>query len=354
MRRLLVVGALPLALWACAGKQAEEMQTEAAVPVQTAAVRQGAICAYVQATGLVEGAPGADWTIVAPQQARVAAVGAAAGDLVSKGATLVSFDSPQLRADLATRTGELAQARAKLENAQRSHERLSRLLDRGIASRKEVEDARRDLLDAEAALETATEAHAAALDLFRRAEARAPFDGIVAQRWHNPGDLVDANEHVLRVVDPRRLEVAAAVPASEVSRIVIARPARVTVSGSPTKTVSARVVSHPAVVDPSTGTAGVRLRLEGPLAVGTPVELEIAAEQEANALIVPASALLTEGGETTVFVVDAAKHARRRAVVVGIRGGGEVQLRSGVEAGEVVVVKGNAELPDGALVAQSR
>jgi membrane fusion protein (multidrug efflux system) len=268
----------------------------------------------------------------------------------------VSFDSPQLRTDLASRSGELAQARAKLENAQRGYDRLSKLLERGIASRRELEDARKELDDAQAALETATAARSGAAELSGRAQAKAPFDGIVAQRWHNPGDLVEANEHVLRLVDPKRLEVEAAVPAGDAARIAIGRPARVGVAGSAagSASASASVVSHPALVDPATGTAGVRLRLETALAVGTPVEVEIAAEEEHDALVVPASAVVTEGDLSAVFVVDAKKHAQRRTVTLGVRNAGEVQVRSGLKAGEVVVVKGAQELPDGALVAAGR
>jgi RND family efflux transporter MFP subunit len=354
LTRKLVVALACAALCACGRKESEELETQAAVPVETAAVRKGTITAYVHATGLVEGAPGADWTVTAPQQARIAAITAAAGDLVREGAELVSFDSPQLRTDLASRSGELAQARAKLDNAQRGYDRLSKLLERGIASRREVEDARKDLDDAQAALETATAARSGAAELSGRARASAPFAGIVAQRWHNPGDLVEANEHVLRLVDPKRLEVEAAVPAADAARIVLGRPARVGVAGAAAGAASASVVSRPALVDPATGTAGVRLRLETALAVGTPVELEIAAEEEHDALIVPASAVVTEGEESAVFVVDATKHAHRRTVTLGIRNAGEVQVRSGLKAGEAVVAKGAQELPDGALVAAGR
>jgi len=352
-RRVIGIALACVAAAACGRKEAEETETQAAVPVQAAVVRQGTITASIHATGLVEGAPGADWTATAPQQARVAEIRAAAGDVVRKGQLLVVFDSPPLRTDLATRQGDLAQAQARLTTARREHQRLSRLLERGIASRKEVDEAQKELLDAEAALRTATEAQAAAEELSSRARATAPFDGIVAQRWHSAGDLVDANEHVLRVIDPQRLQVTAAVPAAEAPRIVVGRPAQVTVSGSASGPLTARVLGQPALVDPATGTASVRLRLDASLAVGTPVEVEIAAEEQQGALIVPAEAVVSEGGQAAVFVVDATKHARRRAVVLGLRSGAQVQVKSGVKAGEAVVVKGVQELPDGALVAAS-
>ena len=270
MKRTLVVALAGAALCGCGGREPEQIETQAAVPVETAVARTGAVTAWVHATGLVEGAPGADWTLTAPQLASIAAVRAAAGDTVRRGDELVSFDSPQLRTDLATRSGELAQAKARLDNAQRGYERLSKLLERGIASTPggggRAQGARRRAGRAR----DARPRPAPGPPSCRAAPARvAPFDGIVAQRWHNAGDLVDANEHVLRLVDPRRLEVAAAVPAADAARIVVGRPARVSVAGSTAEPVAARVVSRPALVDPATGTASVRLRLDGAPPAGT-------------------------------------------------------------------------------------
>lgn len=342
---------LCVAAAACRHRDAEELETQAAVPVETATPRVGAITAYVHASGVVDAAPGADWTAAAPQPARIAAVRAAPGDLVRKGTALVSFDAPQLRADLATRTGELAQAEARLENARRNHDRLTQLLDKGIASRKELEEAQKERLDAEAAVRGSTQAQAAAADLSGQATAVVPFDGIVAQRWHQPGDQVDAHEHVLRVVDPLRLEITAAVPAAEATRVVRGRKAQVHVSGAPAGTsLEASVVSEPAIVDVATGTVSVRLTLGAKVPLGTPVEVEIVAGERAGVLIVPATAVVREAGQAAVYVVDDSHHAHRQAVTLGLENGQEVEVASGLQAGDSVVVKGVEALPDGALV----
>jgi len=203
-RRVAGLLLVPLLAAACHRPQAEEMETQAAVPVEVAHPRQGTLTAVIHATGTVEAAPGADWTVTAPAAARVAEVHGAAGDRVRRGTLLVRLEAPTLKADLATRAGALAQAQARIDNARRNHVRLTGLLEKGIASRKDVEDARKELLDAEADVREATQTHAAAAELAAQAQARAPFDGTVVQRWHNAGDLIDANEHVLRLVDLRR------------------------------------------------------------------------------------------------------------------------------------------------------
>jgi len=192
--------------------------------------------------------------------------------------------------------------------------------------------------------------HAAAVDLAARATPVAPFSGIVAERWHNPGDVIDANEHVLRVIDLRRLQVTAAVPVADALRVVVGHAARVTVPGGEGREIAGKVAGTAATVDPATGTAAIRVSVSGALPVGTPVEIAIVAEERPNALIVPAAAIVREENKTTVFAVGTDNKAHRRAVVVGIVSAEEAQIVSGLREGEKVVVKGQDELPDGATV----
>jgi RND family efflux transporter MFP subunit len=347
--RLPLALGLTVLLAACHKAPPEDVATTAAVPVQVVAARLGTITAYVRVTGTVDPGPGGDWTVTAPEKARVTEIRFATGDLVRRGAVVARFDAPPLRSDLATRSSEASQARARLDNARRNYDRLSTLLEKGIASRKEVEDARKELLDAESAVRESGQTRAAAADLAARATPVAPFSGIVAERWHSPGDVIDANEHVLRIVDPTHLQVTAAVPVAEAPRVVVGHAVRVTIPGSEAE-IAGRVAGAPAAVDAATGTAAVRVALLGTLPVGTPVEVAIVAEERANALIVPAAAVVRDEDKTSVFVVGADSKAHRRAVVVGLTSGDEVQIVSGVREGEKVVVKGQDELPDGATV----
>jgi RND family efflux transporter MFP subunit len=344
-----------VALAGCHKAAEEETETSAAVPVEVAAARIGTVRAVVAVTGTADPAPGADWTIIAPQAARVAEITRAEGDRVRKGELLVRFDVPALRADVATRGGELAAAHARLENARTNEARLAGLFERGIASRKEVEDAQRELREAEAGVRQSNGTQAAAADLAAQATVYALFDGLVAKRSHNPGDLVEAaaSDPVLRVVDPTRMQVAASVPVADLARIEMGQPARVMVPGAPPDTSEeARVVSRPAAVDTASGTAVVRLSLPAGtrLTAGTPVQVEIETEEHKDVVLVPAAAIAREEEETSVYVVGADAHAHKKKVVLGIVAGEDAEVRSGIAVSDKVVVKGREELPDGAAV----
>jgi RND family efflux transporter MFP subunit len=315
----------------------------------------GTIRAVVVSTGTADPLPGADWTIIAPQPARVAVITRAEGDRVRKGELLVRFDAPPLRADLATRSGELVAARARLDNARKNETRLAGLLEKGIASRKEVEDAQKELREADAAVRQSSGTQAAAADLAAQATVYARFNGIVAHRSHNPGDIVEAaaSDPVLRVVDPSRMQVTASVAVADLASIAVGQPAKVLVPGGDGDSVEpAHVISRPASVDVATGTAVVRLSLGSGtrLTAGTPVQVEIQTEEHKDVVIVPASAIVHEEDETSVFVVGADQKAHKKKVMVGIEAGEDAEVRSGVVASEKVITKGQEELPDGATV----
>jgi RND family efflux transporter MFP subunit len=175
---------------------------------------------------------------------------------------------------------------------------------------------------------------------------------VIAKRFHNPGDLVDASASnpVLRVIDPARLQVDASVPISDLSRIVMGATGRLIVS-TDAPPLPLKVASRPAAVEPGTAAAPVRLNFVAShaLAVGTPVQVEIDAEEHNNVVLVPVAALVREGEETAVFVANGNK-AERRMVVVGIIDPRRAEIRGGVKAGEQVIVRGQAGLPDGAAI----
>ena len=79
------------------------------------------------------------------------------------------------------------------------------------------------------------------------------------------------------------------------------------------------------------------------------MQIDIDAEEHVNVILVPAGAVVREGEETAVFVA-AGDKAQRRPVVIGLANEEQVEVRSGLNAGEPVIVQGQAGLPDGATI----
>jgi RND family efflux transporter MFP subunit len=273
---------------------------------------------------------------------------------VHRGDLLVRFDAPALVADAAARTAERRQAEARLDTARRAATRVSGLFERGIAARKDVDEAEKELHDAEAAVQAAQATQSAAVALAALATVRATFDGVVARRWHNPGDTVEAaaSDPVLRVVDPKHLQVLAQVSTTDARRIVAGRPAHIRRPAGGEEEIAGRVTGRAGAVDPATGTAPVRIAVEGdaPLDPGAAVQVEIVAEEKDAAVVVPAAAVVREGDEAFVYVSGADGKAHRQAVQLGLAGRDEVEITSGLQGGETVIVRGHDALPDGAAI----
>ena len=356
MRRVpLIVAVTALAAIAgCSKRAVEEVETKAAAPVTTLTVTPQTVEGVVTATGTVAAAPGADWSITAPEHGRIVDLPKAEGDRVNTGDLLVRFEIPSLAADVTARRGEVQAAQAHVENAQANVTRLTTLVDHGVAAQKELEDARRDQNEARAALAQAQGALQAANVADARTVVRARFPGVVAKRAHNPGDMVEATsaDVILRILDPSKLQVVASVAIPDLPRVRVGQTVRIIVPGAE-EPETGKVLTRPAAVEPSGVSADVRIAFSAQthLAAGTPVRVEIVAEERKNVLAVPVVAVLHEDEDTYVMVAGDDKKAHKRKVTVGLTTPKIAELTGGVKVGEAVIVKGQQELPDGADIA---
>jgi RND family efflux transporter MFP subunit len=341
------------ALAACHRDTPEEADTETPVVVQVETSRAGPLREEIVATGVVTAGPGAELIVTAPEAARIVEMPRAEGDRVRAGDVLVRFEIPSLAAEAASGRAAIEQAEARVDNARAAATRVAGLFDRGVAARKEVEDAQRELREANAALEQARSTSGAATVLAGRAVVHARFDGVVAKRLHNPGDFVEPGpgDPILRVIDPAHLEVAAAVPVSALAHVSAGSPARVRVPGSDTA-LDASVIARPAAVDPGSVTATVRVRPSTPAALtgGMAVQVEILGREHPSAIIVAPAAIVRDGEATYLMTAGSDGKAHRKDVEVGITTRDGVEVIKGLGAGERVIVRGHNGLPDGAAV----
>ena len=352
MKTTLTLVAL-LAIAACSAPPVEKIETEAAVPVTVEPSKTETLTATISVTGTVVTSPGGEWVIGAPSQARILEIPKAEGDPVREGDLLVRFDIPTLGADVAARQAEVKQATARVTTARSKVTRLTNLQTQGVASQREIQEAQQEQAEAEAALAQAESAVGAAQSLAGRATVHARFNGVVAKRWHNPGDLVDASagDPVLRVIDPKALQILAAVPMAQLARVGRGAAAMV-IGPEGGDGVAAKVTTLPAQVDPSSATADVRLAFSSPtrLPAGAVVQVQITAEVRPNVIAVPTAAIVSEDDEIFVMVAGADNKAHKYPVVLGLSTHELTEIKSGLTAGLQVITRGQDGLPEGAAV----
>jgi HlyD family secretion protein len=339
----------------CRRAAPRESDPEPAVPVIVEPVRLGNIRASISATGVVATLPGATFAVVATQPARIAEITKNVGDAVKSGETLVRFEFPSLRAQRSVNEAAMKAAALRVQQAQLAQARIRTLVAKGAASRSEQDDADRDVAAAEAELGVAQAALGAVDAQSVNTIIRAPFDGTVTERLHNPGDAVRADESdpILRLIDPRQVQVMATLPVADTARFVVGATARTIAEGQTTPDLL-RVATRPAP-EGAAKTVDVTLAFDTPttLTPGTQVGIEIDAEQRSNVPLVPAVAVLRDNPAEPIVVVAVGGVVQRRPVVIGLVDGENIEILSGLKPGELIITQGHSSLRDGTPVSVS-
>ena len=321
------------------GDKEAVVQAEVSVGIGTAEVR--AFREEVTAIGTVAARPGKVAALGAPVSARVARVDVATGDRVRAGAWLIELEQAPFAASLRS-------AEAQLSAAEHAHERAQRLVQDGIMSRRELEQAESELEQARANMVVARRSSELSV-------LRAPFDGVVTRMDAVLGASVDANQMLVEVADPSALDVVLRVSPTDAARLRAgAQVALSAGEGGRGESLGTLTIAEIAgAVDSSTRAVTVRARggsLKRRLRIGETVYGAIAVATRAKAVTVPAAALVPEGDGFRVFVVDSASVAHAQAVTIGSRADSLVEILDGLKGGERVVTYGAFGVSDSAKV----
>lgn len=409
---LIVVGA-----WLILRRNSGETEVEPIVEVEVAPIVRAEMREYIEAGGTLNAPPGHEASFSSATAGRASRVLVQVGQHVRAGQTMAELDRSVLAAQVRQAQAALQQAKSTAAQArtvsgapsqtiasdqikqaeavlgtasanetlaQNNLARQRRLFERGIAPRKDVDDAETQAkVTAEAARQAesaltaarvnatrgvgdartqasvtagAVEAAQAALDMARAqyalAAIRSPIAGTVTKRAINDGESVDPATPAFEVIDSASLDMVANVPAGYLDRIKTGDIAVVHVESLPDKEFTGGVVQVAPAVDSQTNTVAVRVRLANPngeLKAGLYANARIAVAIHQNALVVPDSALVIEGDDSFVFVAKGEK-VEKRKVTVGIRGDKRAEITEGLKEGERVVTTGAFGLGDGTKI----
>ncbi|HET7751228.1 MAG TPA: efflux RND transporter periplasmic adaptor subunit, partial [Terriglobales bacterium] len=184
-------------------------------------------------------------------------------------------------------------------------------------------------------------------------EIRSPISGVVTDRPLYPGEMATAGTPLLTVMDLSHVIAKAHIPQAEAALLKVGDKASVSAPGLEDPILGKVSVVSPAL-DPNSTTVEVWVDARNPhqeLKPGTSVSISMLAQTIPDALTVPAAAVLTEpDGTTSVMVVGDDGRAHQRDVKTGVRQENQIQVVSGLKAGERVVTAGAYGLPDNTRV----
>ena len=303
----------------------------AAVPVEVAVVEKRSISAYIETNGTLEAENEVD--IVARAAAPIVQLLVEEGDAVQTGQLLARLDETEFRAQLEI-------ARVSVEEKKQAFERARRLFDQKLVSSEEF-DASSSAYDSARAQFEASRIQMA------YAEIRAPFGGLIVDRYVAPAQQVSTNQPIYRLSDFDPLLCPIQVPERELPRLRVGQRAWLEVDSWKGERFAASVLRISPIVDAATGTIKVTLdATSSRLRPGMFARVFLQAETREGALVIPKSALSLESIGDTVYVA-AGTTASRREVELGFEEGNYVEVIAGVAEGEPVVVVGQDGLSEG-------
>ncbi|MCG3191915.1 MAG: Multidrug resistance protein MdtA [Thermoanaerobaculia bacterium] len=286
--------------------------------------------------------------------ALVSAVHVKAGDSVAEGQVLLDIDPQTAQGQEAQAKGALAQAKAALALAERNHQRFQNLYKTGAASELELDMARMQFEQAKGAVQQGEGAVAAASSVAKESKVVAPFAGRVASRMVEPGDLAAPGRPLVMIESTAGRRLVLSVPESAVvaSGLSVGKTLPVRIDSRPDmKEIAGKVAEMSPGADPASHTFMAKVDLPiGDLPTGITGRAFLATGSK-KAILVPAAAVLTQGGMQLVAVRDDAGKLRTRAITTGqTEASGLVEVLSGLTGGETLLTGLSALPRDGSPV----
>jgi len=340
LSRTLMLGlSLALVVSACKPKSdenADSKKIEAKIPVEVALVARGAMLASFQGTAALEAEATAQ--VVSKSSGVILQILVEEGDRVRAGAVLARLENDRQRLSL-------TQAQANLRKVENDFKRQTELFNRKLIGSDVFERVKFEL-----------ETQRASYDIVQLelsyTTIRAPIAGMVSQRLVKLGNQIQLGQTLFRIDDFDPLEARVAVPEREMQAIKTGQDVQMLVDAISGQVFTGKVARVSPIVDPKTGTFDVIAQFQdngSGLRSGMFGRVKIVTAIHPNALLIPRAALLGEGRDAAVFVIDGTK-VKRVALSTGLTADGKVEVLSGLKAGDSVVTLGQNSVREGSEV----
>lgn len=339
-KRLFIILVLPVALFSACSNEIEEPENGnngvRLMPVETVTMVSGDFDDYIRLSGTVEAID--DATISSESSGRILSI-SNRGDLVRSGEVIARLDDRVIRAqyDASTTAYELAED---------TFNRLESLYADSIISTQDFRNARAQRDQAKAQLELTNKQ---LLD----SQIGAPFNGRIEERFVRSGELVNPGQPVVRLVNTEYIRIIAGIPERFSGEITEESEVEVNIRALGIDPIVSRIAYSGNVIDPDTRTYTIEVELnntEGIIKPDMVVELQVKRSTLQNVLIIPRTAVLRDEEGASVFISrteNGVKYAELVSVTAGMSSGAVIQILSGLEEGDEVVVSGMRSLSIG-------
>jgi RND family efflux transporter MFP subunit len=292
----------------------------------------------------------APWSVATDLAAKLTWI-AEVGTAVTEGDTVARFADITFRLNEMEAASRVEREEARVVFLKSEVNKLASLAERNNAARSQLEETRSDLAVAEADVNIAKAQLGLAKVAMALTELQAPFDGIVTERLRSVGERLNAADEVLRLVNPRAIEIVARAPLNSVN--FIANEDRLQLFND-YRSGEGTVRTIVPVGSPQSHMFEVRLNVDPDVwTVGESVRLSMPTATAREVLAVPRDALVLRREGTSVFRINGDGVAEQVSVVAGMGAGELIEVIGDLQAGDRIVVRGAERLAPGMAVSIS-
>lgn len=277
------------------------------------------------------------------------------GEAVKAGQILVRMDTTEYQAKVDQARGNLNAARAQMDIAIKNRDNNRALLDKGFISRAAFDNTASQLAVAQANVDAARGALEVIQKLLNDTVIRAPISGLIASRNIQPGEKISVDYRLFDLVNLKKMEMEAAVPANEISRIKLGQQVSLHVEGMP-ETFTGQVTR----INPGTQAGSrsilVYIQVGNPqdlLRMGMFAEAQLTLQTKTDVIALPMSAVRKDSNGAYVYAIEAGKLIKK-PVTLGMEGRIDeeprVEIISGLRLNDEVIKNDMGNLRPGTAV----
>ncbi len=330
----------------------KEGKEDTGIPVEVATVESTNVRETVSVSGDVR--PWAEVTIYPEVTGRVERIFVKEGQYVRKGDLVAQVDYEKSALAVKQIESQLRSVEIRLESLQKDYERMKRLFEQKVVAEKALEDTK-TALDATT---YSAEGLRSQLDLARirlkDAKITAPISGVVSRRFIDEGEIVTESSMtksspLVTIVDAEKVKVVVPVGEKDIGRVKKGQRVEITLDAYPEKVFYGEVYNIFPVMDLQTRTAQVEVLVNNParsLKPGMFARTEIIINSRNDVLVIPVDSIIEEDGGKHVFVAEGDR-ARLRQVITGLEEGTRIEVVSGLEKGDLLIVGGQHTVKSG-------
>ncbi|MEN8205385.1 MAG: efflux RND transporter periplasmic adaptor subunit [Pseudomonadota bacterium] len=267
------------------------------------------------------------------------------GTPLAVGDVAAQLDDVLIRAVLAEEEAEVAREQANVTFHRLESQRLAKLASDNHAALSRLDESKRDLSIARSELAAAKSRVVQSREKLERTAIKAPFAGVVTERFIQAGEWADTGTAMIRLVDTASLEVRAWVPVKALPYIHENNELQLTVAGQP---ASGSVRTLVPVGDDQSRLFELRVKLDDDsLPAGQSVRIAIPTADSQSATVIPRDSLVLRRDGASIFRILDDNTAERVKVTTGMAEGDLIEVQGDIQPGDRVVIRGGERLRTG-------